>query len=89
MGKSSNPTREVVSCEKGFFRSVGIKKQVRTLTQEVCGTEDLIAELQGGWKAKSKIGTIYDRFSHLDKRKKHLISWSDTLLDMGMDIDLI
>ena len=74
---------------KGRFQAHGIRSTVRTLTQEVCGTEDLIAELQGGWKAKSKIGTIYDRFSHLDKRKKHLISWSDALLDMGMDTDLI
>ena len=86
--ESPNQHLKNLGC-KERFQAHGIRATVRTLTQEVCGTEDLIAELQGGWKAKSKIGTIYDRFSHLDKRRKHLISWSDALLDMGMDIDLI
>ena len=59
------------------------------LTQEVCGTDDFAAALQGGWKERDKVAGIYDRYSHLDARKKHLISWSDALLDVGMDVSLI
>ena len=74
---------------KGRFQAHGIRSTVRTLTQEVCGTDAEVAGLQGAWKVKDPIRQIYDRFERLDDRKKHLINWSDALLDFGMDIDLI
>ena len=74
---------------QGRFKAHGIRSTVRTLTQEVCGTDDFAAALQGGWKERDKVAGIYDRYSHLDARKKHLISWSDALLDVGMDVSLI
>jgi integrase len=74
---------------QGRFQAHGIRSTVRTLTQEVCGTKDFIASLQGGWKTRDKMGGIYDRYAHPDERKKHLIGWSDALLDVGMDIALI
>jgi len=74
---------------QGRFQAHGIRSTVRTLTQEVCGTKDFIASLQGGWKTRDKMGGIYDRYAHPDERKKHLIAWSDALLDVGMDISLI
>ena len=74
---------------KGRFQAHGIRSTVRTLTQEVCGTSDYVAGLQGAWKVKDPITQIYNRFDCPDDRKKHLINWSDALLDFGMDIDLI
>ena len=67
----------------------GIRGTVRTLPQEIFGTDAEVTGLQGGWKVKDPIRQIYDRFERLDDRKKHLINWSDALLDFGMDIDLI
>ena len=74
---------------KGEFNAHGIRSTVWTCSQEVCGTRDFIGRLQGGWKTRDKIGGIYDRFAHLDERREHLISWSDALLDVGMDITLV
>ena len=74
---------------KGRFQAHGIRSTVRTLAQEVCGTDDFVAALQGAWKVKDPIRQVYDRNSHPDERRDHLISWSDALLDFGMDIDLI
>jgi integrase len=74
---------------QGRFQAHGIRSTVWTLTQEVCGTTDFVGRLQGGWKTRDKMGGIYDRYAHLDERKKHLIAWSDALLDVGMDIALI
>ena len=73
----------------GRFQAHGVRSTVRTLAQEVCGTDDFVAALQGAWKVKDPIRQVYDRFSHLDDRRDHLIAWSDALLDFGMDIDLI
>lgn len=74
---------------QGRFQAHGIRSTVRSLSQEICGSDDFVVGLQGAWKVKGKISQIYDRYQHLDERKNHLISWSDALLNMGMNIDLI
>ena len=73
---------------KGRFQAHGIRSTVRTLTQEVCGTDAEVAGLQGAWKVKDPIRQIYDCFERLDDRKKHLMVVRCTA-DFGMDIDLI
>lgn len=59
---------------KECFQAHGVRSTVRTLAQEVCGTDDFVAALQGAWKVKDPIRQVYDRFSHLDDRRDHLIA---------------